>query len=256
MIESRSACNDASPGTATLVMSEGDTWLTGGPAGPGSLREAASPPLLTAYEDRLHEIRSSLAALAVAVHVLTSDEVPEAVPRQRVGNLLRQEVERLQRLVAASASPPDDGDPQDLDLDEIIETVVLCRRLAGQMVTWHPTGHRILGPRDEVLEILNILLVNAARHAPGSPAHVDVEGEDGVIRLSVRDEGPGIAPELRTAIFDRGTRSRTTGGTGIGLSLARALARGLGGTLALKQDGGPGAKFEMTLPQFQLGGAA
>jgi signal transduction histidine kinase len=212
-------------------------------------------PVTVAYEDRMHEVRGSLAALAGALRALADDGAPLATEsRQRIGALANAELDRLSRLVA----PPDvetASESQELDLDDVVEHVVASRRLAGQAISWHPTGHRVTGRADEVTQILNILLVNAARHAPGAPAHVDVVRDGSTLRVRVSDDGPGVPDELRGDIFSRGRRSNTTGGQGIGLALARSLAHGLGGSLALS-DIGHGASFEMTLPFHHLGGAA
>jgi signal transduction histidine kinase len=215
----------------------------------------APGPLTVDVEDRMHEVRGSLAALAGALRALTDDSSPLAADRrERVGALATAELERLARLVApldvAAVS-----ESEELDLDEVVEHAVASRRLAGQVITWHPTGHRVTGRADEVAQILNILLVNAARHAPGAPAHVDVVRDGSTIRVRVSDDGPGVPDELRGDIFSRGRRSATTGGQGIGLALARSLANGLGGSLSLS-DVGHGASFEMTLPLHHLGGAA
>jgi signal transduction histidine kinase len=205
-------------------------------------------------EDRMHEVRGSLAALAGAFRALADDGAPLPTDRrERIGALASAELDRLARLVAPDSRPPSGA--QELVLDDVVEHVVAGRRLAGQVITWQPTGHHVLGRADEVTQILNILLVNAARHAPGAAAHVDVVRDGSTIRVRVSDDGPGVPDELRMDIFRRGRRSTTTGGQGIGLALARSLARGLGGSLALA-DVGHGASFEMTLPLHHLGGAA
>jgi signal transduction histidine kinase len=217
--------------------------------------DARTEQMLGEYEARLHEVRGSLAAVAAAVHALTmSDVVGPEGQRPQIAQMLGDEVERLKRLVAPE-NLPHLQPVEELDLDEVIESVVALRRLTGARVNWRPTGHRIAGRRDEFVEVLNILLVNAARHAPGAAVHVEVQADDGVIRVSVSDEGPGVREELRRGIFDRGTCDPVTGGTGVGLSVARSLMRGLGGNLDLK-DGVVGAEFELTLPALALGGAA
>jgi signal transduction histidine kinase len=217
--------------------------------------DARTEQMLGEYEARLHEVRGSLAAVAAAVHALT---MPDAVGSDQQGpqiaQMLGDEVERLKRLVAPE-NLPHLQPVEELDLDDVIESVVALRRLTGHRVNWRPSGHRVAGRRDEFVEVLNILLVNAARHAPGAAVHVEVREDDGVIRVSVSDEGPGVREELRRRIFDRGACDPVTGGTGVGLSVARSLVHGLGGDLDLK-DGGVGAKFELTLPALALGGAA
>jgi signal transduction histidine kinase len=72
--------------------------------------------------------------------------------------------------------------------------------------------------------------------------------------VSVRDQGPGIAPEHLPRIFDRfyradASRSRTTGGAGLGLAIVRQLARAQGGDARVESEPGKGASFFFTLPK-------
>jgi signal transduction histidine kinase len=103
--------------------------------------------------------------------------------------------------------------------------------------------------------LLKNLLSNALRYSPAESGPVELliaeEGDD--LLLRVRDHGPGIAPEEAARIgepFYRGDPSRTrdTGGTGLGLYLATLVARAHGGSLTLVDTGEPGACFEARLP--------
>jgi len=208
------------------------------------------------YENKLHELRASLAGIAGAVEALEGDALPVGSERRdRIMHMLRSELARLQRLTAATHRE-DAGPSEELDLDEVVESVVMSRGLAGHEVTWTRTGHRVLARRDEVVEILNILLTNAERHASGAPTHIDVRSESDQVRIIVSDEGPGVPEELRPAIFERGTKG-PSGGEGIGLSVAKVLANELGGSLDLKEpEPDRGAVFEMKLPWGLAGGMA
>ena len=208
-----------------------------------------------AIEDQLHAVRSGLAALAGAVHVLTDEGagLPES-SRQRLGSMLASEVERLQRLVAVPGTEQAD-DVEVLDLDRLIEDVVLARTSAGQQVLWSPSGHQVRGRRDELVEVLNILLVNAARHA-GTPVRIDVVVNGAQLRVSVSDRGPGVPVAFHHEIFERGARRQDSPGQGLGLSIARDLVHDLGGTLALDSEREHGARFDVVLPAIELGGAA
>jgi signal transduction histidine kinase len=204
----------------------------------------------------MHAVRSGLAAVSAAVHVLTT---PAAVTgptmRLQLGTLLIDELERLQRL-AATGDPIPIGDEDSLDLDEILESLVFSRNLVDQEVDWFPSGRRVLGSRDVVVELLNILLVNAARHAPGAPVRIEVEPDGSMVRVSVIDGGPGISEDLVPVLFERGAHREGSPGEGIGLAMARDLATGLGGTLELDRATPRGARFDLTLPAAGLGGAA
>lgn len=208
-------------------------------------------------EDRLHALRDGLAAVAGAVQLLTAQRAGMSESqRDRLELMLAEEIMRLQRIVAVLGRDEPTMDAEELDLDELIGDVVLARAVVGQHIHWTPSGHRVVGRRDELVEVLTILLVNANSHAGGSPARVEVRSSDGMVRVSVADNGPGIPDDLREAIFDRGARRTESPGQGLGLSIARELVTDLGGTLALERDGEQGARFDVSLPGTELGGAA
>ncbi len=217
-------------------------------------RDKAVPP--QGIEDQLHAIRSGLAALSGAIHVLTDDA--SAIPedsRRKLESMLVTEVERLQRLVAVPGTEASAGHAELLDLDRVIEDVVLARTAAGQQVLWSPSRHQVRSRRDELVEVLNILLVNAARHA-GTPVRIDVTEVGGHVHVSVSDRGPGVPVAFRQQIFERGARRLDSPGQGLGLSIARDLVQDLGGTLVLDAERERGARFEVVLPATELGGAA
>jgi signal transduction histidine kinase len=104
--------------------------------------------------------------------------------------------------------------------------------------------------------LLKNLVSNALRYSPADsgPVELTLAVEQGDLVLRVRDHGPGIAPEDAEHIgepFYRGDPSRTreTGGTGLGLYLATLVARAHGGSLQLVDTGGAGACFETRLPR-------
>jgi signal transduction histidine kinase len=208
-------------------------------------------------EDRLHAVRSALAGLSGALHLLTErrDDLPEN-SRHRLETLLVGEVERLKRLLA----PPADGEAytvvEDVDLDALVGDVVLGRRMCGQDVAWTASGCRVRARADDVVEALNILLVNAWRHAEGAPARIEVTQEGASVLVQVSDDGPGVLPELRDRIFERAVRRPGSRGQGLGLAMARHLVESLGGSLTLSSRDSAGACFCLALPAVQHEGAA
>jgi signal transduction histidine kinase len=102
-------------------------------------------------------------------------------------------------------------------------------------------------------QALENLLSNAVKHSPrGGRVEISVrerppEHPD-VVAITVRDEGPGIAPELMPRLFQRFMASGPGGGIGLGLYMAREIALAHGGTLTAASEPGAGAAFTLTLP--------
>ena len=111
----------------------------------------------------------------------------------------------------------------------------------------------VLADRQRVRQILLNVLSNAIKYnKDGGHVWVSWVLDADVVRLSVRDEGPGIAPELHRRLFepfDRlGAESTNVEGAGIGLALTRSLAELMGGSLGVSSTLGHGATFTVTLP--------
>ena len=122
------------------------------------------------------------------------------------------------------------------------------------------TGWLAAADRDWVEQVVWALLDNALRYGGGGPVEVrlaPVADAAGATRLhtTVRDHGPGIAPEDRERAFERFTRLApgTTEGSGLGLSVARGLVEAMGGRLWLADVEGPGAAFTFSLPAEHIG---
>lgn len=107
------------------------------------------------------------------------------------------------------------------------------------------------GDRELLIQMFVNLVENAIRHCPdGTEITLAIDRHGGKITASVADNGPGIPEDEREKVFRRLYRldkSRTTAGSGLGLSLVRAIADLHGGAVALK-DAKPGLICEVTLP--------
>jgi two-component system, OmpR family, sensor kinase len=91
-------------------------------------------------------------------------------------------------------------------------------------------------------------------HTPQkTPVEIGVSTEDGIARLSVTDHGPGLQPDEMRRIFEPffradPSRSRDSGGAGLGLSIVSAVVIAHGGNVKVRQTSGGGATFEVELP--------
>lgn len=108
----------------------------------------------------------------------------------------------------------------------------------------------VQGDRDALAQVVQNLLVNSRRYAPGSPITLSADRVDNRIVMRVSDRGPGIPLEVRDLIFLRGRRGSNsvgTKGSGIGLYVASNLMSDMGGSLTLG-DTDDGATFVVEVP--------
>ncbi len=111
-----------------------------------------------------------------------------------------------------------------------------------------PDLPRAMADRERIVQVLNNLFSNAARHAPvSSPIRVEAAQEGGYIALSVSDEGRGIPPDRIPHIFRK--RAAAAAGTGLGLAISKGLVEAHGGRIRAESGGtGQGARFTFTVP--------
>jgi two-component system, sensor histidine kinase len=111
----------------------------------------------------------------------------------------------------------------------------------------------IVGHLDQVRieQILDNLLINVVKYAPGQPVRVSLERAGEVVRLVVDDRGPGIAENKQQSIFERferGDAGNSVGGLGLGLFIVKELVDGHGGSIRVESRAGEGARFIVELP--------
>jgi len=108
--------------------------------------------------------------------------------------------------------------------------------------------------RQRIGQVLRNLLDNAIAHTPpGGSIAVSAEKQANTVKISVSDTGEGIPPEDLPNIFERfyrvdKSRTRATGGSGLGLTIARRLVEAHGGTIEAKSEPGKGSRFSFTIP--------
>lgn len=209
--------------------------------------------------DAAHELRSPVAALRVSVEI--AQEHPEAYTSAELADDLASEVQRLDRLVddllvlarlGATATRREAVDLRELVDGVVAGSTVAARasRPAGAPVPRLETtgaGTAVTDPTASGRVVRN-LVDNALRHAA---TRVLVHVRDG--RVVVDDDGPGIAAADRERVFERFTRledgrQRDAGGSGLGLSIAREVARELGGDVVLDESPVGGVRATVTLP--------
>ncbi len=214
--------------------------------------------------DLAHELRTPLATLDSFLEGIEDGVIPAT---DATWQTLREQTGRLRRLVddVDAVSQAEERQlevqPEPVDLDHIITEALAAASaaFAAKAITLHqrrgPTPARVTGDPDRLREILDNLLSNALRHTPAG-GQVTITSNTGAnsVEVTVTDTGEGIPAEHLPHLFDRfyridPARSRTTGGSGIGLTIARAIARTHRGDLRAASEGtGRGATFTLHLP--------
>jgi signal transduction histidine kinase len=211
-----------------------------------------------------HELRTPVASLQVMLDLLIADLDADPIALGDARQQARRADEQAARLSQLAGelldvSRIDAGlqlRAEPVALGEVLRSVVaeLEVRLAEEVrsVAVEEGEERwALGDPGSVAQILRILLDNALRHtgAPGG-VRAALASRGDQAGIAVQDEGAGVAAEDRERIFERFERGRQAepGGVGLGLAIARELARQMGGDLLL-EEASAGARFVLWLPQ-------
>lgn len=213
--------------------------------------------------DLAHELRTPLATIE-AYHEGLADGVVE--PDGDTTAVLAEATGRLRRLIedVGVLSEAEEGrlslDLQPHDVGEVVAAAVAAVRPAAEQAGVNLRVERPDAPvrahadRDRLGQVLGNLLGNALAHTPpGGTVSVAVADRGDVATVTVADTGAGIAPEHLAHVFDRFYRAdparHRPGGSGLGLTISRALVTQQGGTLTAASDGpGHGATFTVVLP--------
>ena len=210
--------------------------------------------------DASHELRSPLASLSMAVEL--ADSPGGDVTWDEVAPVVGRETERLRQLVddLLTLSKVDDAGRLPLarrvevDLDEVVGAEVRRLTLTTDLdVRQDIAAARVLGDEHQLVRVVRNLTDNAARHAKSALALSVDAPVDGLIRVRVEDDGPGIAAEDRERVFERflrldSERSRHDGGSGLGLAIVAEVVRAHHGSVAVDNSPLGGARFTVSLP--------
>jgi heavy metal sensor kinase len=216
--------------------------------------------------DASHELRTPLTALRIVGEGALRARLGAEGCRDAIASML-EECDRLTRLVdGLLLLSREDADAYRarfarFDLADLAQEVVgVLRVLAeerGQRIEADlPPGILVHGERTSLRQAVFNLVDNAIKYTPrGGTIRVGIRwsGDHGA-SIEVSDSGPGIAPEHRERIFERfyrvdEDRNRATGGSGLGLSIARWAAELHGGRIDLATEEGKGSTFALRIPQ-------
>lgn len=206
--------------------------------------------------DASHEFRSPLTSIRAAHEIARLH--PESVDWSLTSTDVLAELDRLDRLVAdllLLARIDEHGLVmrwEDVDLDDLLlDEAERLRRQMGVEVDIRASPVRVTGDRHHLLRALRNLTDNAARHAD-KQIRLELVTSPETVDIHVADDGPGISGEDRERVFERfvrldPSRERSGGGAGLGLAIARDIARAHGGDLTVCTSAG-GAELLLSLP--------
>lgn len=210
--------------------------------------------------DAAHELRTPVAGISALAQSLQRDVEHRPDRVGRWSELLVGESSRASRLVgdmldSVRAENTSELELADEDLADITRRTVERAALLSPQVRFEVDGSQPVPVRVDVgrvEQILSNVLDNAARFTPPGGSVRVTTGADAHAFVTVDDDGPGVDEADRERIFERlvrlnSARDRSSGGVGLGLSIARTLARAHGGELGCAA-GPTGARFRLTLP--------
>lgn len=214
--------------------------------------------------DASHELKTPLTMIRANAEVLARGDISEE-DKELVEDLL-DETDRmsgvltdlllLARLDAGKLAVAREVFDLPFVLDNTVERFSARAKAQEVIISVEgPAALAALGDAARTDQILAVILDNALRFTPtGGKITASVLPENGALVTTIRDEGPGIAPEHLPHIFDRfyraeEARTREGGGAGLGLAIARDLARAQNGDLTAGNAENGGAVFRLTLPK-------
>ncbi len=162
------------------------------------------------------------------------------------------EMEEMLNAYLAFARGEEAEDTVPADLRELLEEIVAsAKRLNADVMLNAPRDIEIIMRRNAVKRCLTNLLSNALRY--GTRAEVHAEASEQSVSIMIDDDGPGIAPALREEMFKpftraEGSRNQATGGVGLGLTIARDIARSHGGDVVLEDSPMGGLRARVWMP--------
>lgn len=212
-----------------------------------------------------HELRTPLTSIRASMQLLIAEAMTGNDDADQLVRVALSNADRLIRIVndILDMSKIEAGEmmvaPKRTALAPIIEdsvrSVEAFARDSGVTITHSGNRtHEVIADPDRTIQVLVNLLSNAVKHAPnGSTVEMTAAREGEMIAVAVHDHGPGIPAHKVDFIFEPftqldGSDTRRIAGTGLGLTIARALAEKQGGGIRVASREGQGATFTLTMP--------
>ncbi|WP_307462386.1 sensor histidine kinase [Pseudarthrobacter oxydans] len=214
-----------------------------------------------------HELKTPVGAISLLAEALESSaDDPEAVRRfaQRTHKesarlaALVQDIIELSRLQGSNVAKQGRA----VDINTVVTEAVDRSQLPAEnknidLVVGGHTDAMVYGDQDQLVTALRNLIDNAIRYSPeNTRVGIGIRAKDGLVAVSVTDQGEGLSPEDQERVFERfyrvdAARSRHTGGTGLGLSIVKHVVANHGGEVTLWSKPGQGSTFTIRLPELE-----
>ena len=210
--------------------------------------------------DASHELRSPLSTITAALEMASGR--PELMDNELIDESLLPEARRMRQLIedllllARSDEDAMELRRDDVDVDDLLLAEASRLRAIGSVHTvTHIQPCRTVGDRVALARVIRNLVDNAVRHA-ASTVTMDCRPAAGRAVITIADDGPGIPAQDRARVFERfvrldPARTRSSGGSGLGLSIVEQIVRSHDGTVAVGDAAHGGAVFTLTLPLAQ-----
>jgi len=213
-----------------------------------------------------HELRGPLTAIKGSAATLLEDSAGlDPAERREFHRIIQEQADHMRGLIGdlLDAGRIEAGtlsvSPEPSEISELVEGARSTFLSSGGRHTVHidlpPDLPWVMADRRRIVQVLNNLLFNAARHSPDSaPIRVEARRDGAHVAVSVQDEGRGVAPERLPHLFRRYTLDGDVGGgsgdgMGLGLIICRGLVDAHGGRIRAESGGpGQGARFTFTVP--------
>lgn len=195
-----------------------------------------------------HDLRTPITAMRLRVELLEDSET-----RRKLIEMLEEMQRMAEATLAFAKEEAAEEPPRKLDLAALVESLAEDFADMGADVTALPAERSVYECRPVALKrAIRNLVENAVRY--GERARIGLTREAGALVVSVEDDGPGLPPEKIEEVFEpfvrvETSRSRETGGVGLGLSIARSIVRAHGGELTLTNRPEGGLRAEIRLPE-------
>ncbi|MFJ1806600.1 MULTISPECIES: ATP-binding protein [unclassified Streptomyces] len=220
-------------------------------------RERSAAQLRRFVADASHELRTPLSAIRGYLQLYDQGMLVEPEERRRAWDRMNGEVDRMGRLVdellmLARLDQRPELLLRGVDVSRLVRDSAqdLRAQQPGRPVTVEADG-AVLVRADEsgLRQVLGNLVANVRTHTSAEvPVRLGVERADGVVRLSVEDDGPGLGPEDAARVFDRFFRAGGGAGSGLGLAIVQGVVQAHGGEVSVRTAPGEGLAVTVTLP--------